>query len=76
MMPRAFEKMAAGEAKGSVLADIARRAKLACAHLVLPEGEDARVTAAPVRAQPEGIAQITLLGNTARVIAAISTCSQ
>jgi phosphate acetyltransferase len=71
MMPRSFEEKSAADAEGSVLADIARRAKLVRAHLVLPEGEDPRVAAAAIRAQAEGIARITLLGNADKVTTAM-----
>lgn len=55
----------------SVLDEIHKRAKAISAHIVLPEGEDARVAAAGLRAQRQGIARITLLGNPERVNAAL-----
>ena len=50
---------------------LVERAAQAPAHIVLPEGEDARIAAAAVRAVRAGIARVTLLGDEARVRAAV-----
>ncbi|MBO7377615.1 MAG: phosphate acetyltransferase, partial [Clostridia bacterium] len=46
-----------------VMKSILERASLLNKHIVLPEGEDARVVAAAAAAKSQGIANVTLLGD-------------
>lgn len=52
----------------SILQGIIDKAKTIRARIVLPEGEDLRVLTAAVQAQEMGIASITLLGNTDKIL--------
>ncbi|MCF6302206.1 MAG: phosphate acetyltransferase [Devosiaceae bacterium] len=47
--------------------DLIERAKTSPKHIVLAEGDDARVMCAAIRAAKEGVAQITLLGDGAKI---------
>jgi phosphate acetyltransferase len=58
----------------SVLLDIVERAKVVCARIVLPEGEDPRVLAAAEQAQAAGIASIVLLGDVTKITNTAHAC--
>ena len=57
----------------TVLRDLRDRAAARSAHIVLSEGTDPRVVEAAVAATRDGLARITLVGDTAEVTAALST---
>ena len=50
-----------------VLENIKKQASLLGKHIVLPEGEDARVIKAASEAVKEGIAKVTVLGNATEI---------
>ena len=56
-----------GNGEGAFLAGIKQRAAALSKHIVLPEGEDARVVRAAAEAAKQKIARITLLGDKAQI---------
>ena len=56
-----------GNGEGAFLAGIKQRAAALNKHIVLPEGEDARVVRAAAEAAKQKIARITLLGDKAQI---------
>ncbi|MEM7507741.1 MAG: phosphate acetyltransferase [Pseudomonadota bacterium] len=55
-----------------VLNAISAASRAAQPHIVLPEGEDARIVEGAVRAAGEGLARVTLLGDAAKITAMLN----